>query len=183
MARKGRFGNRRYGGDGKARTCIQGVRVLVNLKGLRQRRMFNIWLWGVSRGYGLAGGSFRGWGEGCGRPIWSVHTQGDRPVDPTGGKGNVEGMDSGSKARMIRLWRTGSPMEGRGMAEGGRGKGEDEVCQRSLCGLGRDVGDHPRRNAAGIRFYADEGGAGNHPRQSAGIRFYAKEGGAGNHPR
>ena len=66
----------------------------------------------------------------------------------------------------------------------GKGKGEDEVCQRSLCGLGRDVGDHPRRNAAGIRFYADEGGAGNHPRRNAaGIRFYADEGGAGNHPR
>ena len=70
------------------------------------------------------------------------------------------------------------------MAEGGRGKGEDEVCQRSLCGLGRDVGDHPRRNAAGIRFYTDEGGAGDHPRRNAaGIRFYADEGGAGNHPR
>ena len=34
-------------------------------------------------------------------------------------------------------------------------------------------------NAASIRFYADEGGAGNHPRQSAGIRFYADEGRSG----
>ena len=66
--------------------------------------------------------------------------QGDRPVAPTGGR-----------------WT-----EGKGL-----GQGEDEGCQRSLCGLGRDVGDHPRRNAAGIRFYADEGEAGNHPRRNA----------------
>ena len=51
-------------------------------------------------------------------------------------------MDSGSKARMIRLWRTGSPREGTGMAEGGWGKGEDEGCQRSLCGPERGVGNH-----------------------------------------
>ena len=89
-------------------------------------------------------------------------------------------MDSGSKARMIRLWRTGSPREGTGMAEGGWGKGEDEVCQRSLCGPERGVGNH-LRVSAGIRFYASEGGAGNHLRVSAGIRFYASEGGAGNH--
>ena len=68
------------------------------------------------------------------------------------------------------------------MAEGGRGKGEDEVCQRSLCGLGRDVGDHPRRNAAGIRFCIKGCSAGNHPRRNAaGIRVYAKVGGSGNH--
>ena len=72
-------------------------------------------------------------------------------------------MDSGSKARMIRLWRTGSPREGTGMAEGGWGKGEDEVCQRSLCGPERGVGNH-LRVSAGIRFYASEGGAGNHLR-------------------
>ena len=68
-------------------------------------------------------------------------------------------MDSGSKARMIRLWWTGSPREGAGMAEGGWGKCEDEVCQRSLCGPGRGVesrgvGDH-LRVSAGIRFYAE----------------------------
>ena len=110
-------------------------------------------------------------------------------------------MDSGSKARMIRLWRTGSPREGTGMAEGGWGQGEDEGCQRSLCGPERGVGNHLRVSAGirfyaseggagnhlwvstGIRFYASEGGAGNHLRVSTGIRFYAKEGGAGNHPR
>ena len=68
------------------------------------------------------------------------------------------------------------------MAEWGWGKGEDEVCQRSLCGPGRGVGNH-LLVSAGIRFCANEGRAGNHPRQSAGIRFYAEEGGAGNHPR
>ena len=118
-------------------------------------------------------------------PIWGAHTQGDWLVVPTGGKGRGEGMDSGSKSRMIRLWRTGSPRERDG--NGGRGWGQDEVCQRSLCGLGRGVesrslGNH-LRVSAGIRFCANEGRAGNHPRQSAGIRFYAKEGGAGNHPR
>ena len=82
-------------------------------------------------------------------------------------------MDSGSKARMIRLWRTGSPREGTGMAEGGWGKGEDEGCQRSLCGPERGVGNH-LRVSAGIRFYASEGGAGNHLWVSTGIRFYAR---------
>ncbi len=72
---------------------------------------------------------------------------------------------------------------------GREGRGEDEGCQRSLCGPGRcaksrDAGGHPRRNAAGIRFYAEGGGAGIHPRRNAaGIRFYAKGGGAGIHPR
>ena len=79
--------------------------------------------WGVSRGYGLAGGSYRVWGERCGRPIWGAHTQGDWPVVPTGGKGNVEGMDSSSKARMLRLWRTGFPREGWGNGGMGMGKG------------------------------------------------------------
>ena len=64
-----------------------------------------------------------------------------------------------------------------------RGQDEDEVCQRSLCGPERGAGNH-LRVSAGIRFYAEEGGAGNHPRRiAAGIRFYAEEGGAGNHPR
>ena len=58
-----------YGGDGKARTCIQGVRVLVNLRGLRQRRMFHIRLWVVGWGYGLAGGSFRDGERGVGAPF------------------------------------------------------------------------------------------------------------------
>ena len=64
------------------------------------------------------------------------------------------------------------------------GGGEDEGCQRSLCGPcrgveSRGVGNH-LRVSAGIRFYAKEGGAGNHPRVNAGIRFYAEKRRSGN---
>ena len=57
------------GGDEKARTCIQGVRLLVNLRGLRQRRMFHIRLWFVGWGYGSQAGPFVYGERGVGAPF------------------------------------------------------------------------------------------------------------------
>ena len=64
-----------------------------------------------------------------------------------------------------------------------RGQDEDEVCQRSLCGPERGAGNH-LRVSAGIRFYAEEGGAGNHLRRiAAGIHFYAEPQASASTPR
>ena len=83
-------------------------------------------------------------------------------------------MDGGNGLAVGEGNSTGGRRDGG--PEGARqGWGEDEGCQHSLCGPGRDVGEHSRRNAAGARFRAGWCRAGNLTRRNAaGTRFRAE---------